>query len=197
MRILIAEDEVVTSHILNKLLTSWGYDTVVVKDGESARVALEGPDSPEMALLDWVMPGADGPDVCRSVRERGASTYLILLTSKTERSDVVAGLDAGADDYLVKPFDREELRARVNAGRRIIDLQQRLAAQVSELEAALSDVRRLSGLLPICCYCKAIRDDSDYWHRVEEYVTEHADVQFSHGICPKCLDVALRDASAI
>jgi phosphoserine phosphatase RsbU/P len=194
MRILIAEDDVVTAAILQKLLRSWGYDTVMVKDGNAAIEALRSEHAPQLALMDWMMPGRDGPDVCRVVRSENATTYIILLTSRTERADVVAGLDAGADDYLVKPFDPEELRARLKAGIRIIDLQQRLAAHVSELQQALANVRRLNGLLPICSYCKAIRDDSDYWHRVEEYVTEHADVKFSHGICPKCLATALKDA---
>jgi len=197
MRILIAEDDVVTAAILQKLLRSWGYQTVMVKDGNAAIEALRAEAAPQLALMDWMMPGRDGPDVCRVVRGENATTYIILLTSRTERADVVAGLDAGADDYLVKPFDPEELRARLKAGIRIIDLQQRLAAHVSELQQALANVRRLNGLLPICSYCKAIRDDSDYWHRVEEYVTEHADVKFSHGICPKCLDTALKDAGEL
>ncbi|HET7218466.1 MAG TPA: response regulator transcription factor [Vicinamibacterales bacterium] len=188
MRILIAEDDAVTARILESLTRSWGYETSTIADGHAALAALEAAAAPQLALLDWVMPGIDGPEICRRVRAAGRTTYLILLTAKTQRADVVAGLDAGADDYLVKPFDPEELRARVKAGTRIIDLQQRLAAHVAELEDALANVRRLSGLLPICSYCKAIRDDSDYWHRVEEYVTEHADVKFSHGICPKCLD---------
>ena len=194
MRILIAEDDVVTAHILQKLLRSWEYETVTVKDGTAALEMLQSDQAPQLALMDWMMPGKDGPEICRLVREAGSTTYIILLTSRTERADVVAGLDAGADDYLVKPFDPEELRARVKAGIRILDLQQRLAGHVAELQQALANVRSLSGLLPICSYCKAIRDDSDYWHRVEEYVTEHADVKFSHGICPKCLDAAMRDA---
>jgi phosphoserine phosphatase RsbU/P len=191
MRILIAEDDVVTAHILQKLLRSWEYEVVMVKDGLAALETLRGEHPPELALLDWMMPGKDGPDVCRLLRSENATTYIILLTSRTERADVVIGLDAGADDYLIKPFDPEELRARLKAGIRIIDLQQKLAAHVAELQDALANVRRLNGLLPICSYCKAIRDDSDYWHRVEEYVTEHADVKFSHGICPKCLEKVL------
>jgi phosphoserine phosphatase RsbU/P len=193
MRILIAEDDVVTARILQELNRSWGHETVLVKDGPSALALLQSADGPPLALLDWMMPGLDGPDVCRSVREAGGTKYLILLTSKTNRADVIAGLDAGADDYLVKPFDPEELRARVKAGVRIIDLQERLAAHVAELEAASANVRTLSGLIPICSYCKAIRDDSDYWHRVDEYVTEHSDAKFSHGICPACLDTAYKE----
>ena len=196
MRILIAEDDGVTARCLEGLLSSWGHDVIPASDGQAALAILQGNDPPRLALLDWVMPGLDGPDVCRALRggEQVHFLYVILVTSKGDRADVVAGLDAGADDYLVKPFDPGELRARVSAGARIIDLQARLARQVGQLEHALTKVRRLNGLLPICAYCKAIRDDLDYWHRVEEYVSEHADVQFSHGICPDCLDAAMKQA---
>jgi phosphoserine phosphatase RsbU/P len=191
MRILIAEDDVVTARVLKGLLDAWGYDVTAVHDGTAALAVLQADNPPDLVLLDWMMPGRDGPDVCRTAREQkpSAPTYIILLTSRDAGVDVVAGLDAGADDYLVKPFNPEELRARLNAGVRIIDLQQRLAAHVAELEVALANVRRLSGLLPICSYCKSIRDDSDYWHRVEEYVTEHSEAVFTHGICPKCFEV--------
>jgi len=193
MRILIAEDDVVTARILDQLSRSWGFETTMVKDGPASLEELLKADGPQLALLDWMMPGLDGPEVCRKLRENGGTSYLILLTAKTHQADIVAGLDAGADDYLVKPFDPAELHARIKAGIRILDLQMRLAAHVQELEEALGNVRRLSGLLPICSYCKAIRDDSDYWHRVEEYMTEHSEVKFSHGICPKCLETAYKE----
>jgi CheY-like chemotaxis protein len=193
MRILIAEDDLVTARILEQLSRAWGYETTMVKDGPSSLEALQASGGPQLALLDWMMPGLDGPEVCRRVREAGGANYLILITAKDNRSDIVAGLDAGADDYLVKPFDPAELRARIKAGVRILDLQAKLAAHVAELEEALGNVRRLSGLLPICSYCKAIRDDSDYWHRVEEYMSERSEVQFSHGICPKCLETAYKE----
>jgi sigma-B regulation protein RsbU (phosphoserine phosphatase) len=189
MRVLIAEDDRVTARLLSEAVRSWGYDVIAATDGREALAALEADDPPQLALLDWMLPGLDGPEVCRMVRSvpRLASTYLILVTSKNARADVVAGLQAGADEYLVKPVDHEELRARLHAGGRIVDLQQRLGDQVRELEAALTNIRKLTGLLPICAYCKSIRDDSNYWHRVEEYVTEHSGATFSHGICPKCL----------
>lgn len=189
MRILLAEDEVVSARVVTKLIDSWGYECTTVHDGDAALRTLQQEDPPDIALLDWMMPGAEGIDVCRRIRDQKPTvpTYIILLTLKNARLDVIRGLDAGADDYLVKPFDPEELHARVRAGARILGLRKELMARVSELEAALDSVQRLSGLLPICSYCKSIRDDSDYWHRVEEYVSEHSEARFSHGICPTCL----------
>ena len=189
MRIVIVEDDRVTASSLSGLTTSWGYDPAVAVDGESALQLIAACAAPQIVLLDWMLPGAEGPEVCRRIRTLGlkAPSHVILLTSKSASADVVEGLDAGADEYLIKPFDPGELRARLNAGTRILELQMRLADQVRELENALASVRQLTGLLPICAYCKAIRDDSNYWHRVEEFVSEHADVTFSHGICPKCL----------
>jgi phosphoserine phosphatase RsbU/P len=199
MRVLIADDDSVSLRGLLGLMQSWGYDVVMADNGMTALSVLASTDAPRLALIDWEMPGLHGPDVCRKVRDSHASDspYLILLTSRSARSDIITGLDAGANDYLVKPFDPGELRARVQAGARIVELQRGLAEKVTQLEAALRRVRRLSGLLPICAYCKAIRDDSDYWHRVEEYVSEHADVQFSHGICPNCLEHAMQAARLV
>jgi DNA-binding response OmpR family regulator len=199
MRVLVADDDAVSALGLQALMRSWGYDVIPASDGHEALAVLAAKDAPKLALLDWIMPGVQGPDVCRTVRgwDSGELPYLILLTSRSARTDIIAGLDAGANEYLVKPFDYGELRARLRVGTRIVELQTGLADQVTELEKALAKVRRLSGLLPICAYCKAIRDDSDYWHRVEEYVSEHADVQFSHGICPACLDGAMDEARGI
>ena len=195
MRILIAEDEPVSRRLLQKTLEQWGYDVVICEDGTSAWNALQEPDAPAVAVLDWMMPGMDGPEICRGVRESGAQRqpYLMLLTSRTRMQDVVAGLKAGADDYLTKPVDREELEARLSVAARVVQLQQRLADRVSELEEAISRVRQLQGLLPICAYCKRIRDDQNSWNQVESYIAEHLDVRFSHGICPSCLETVLKE----
>ena len=195
MRILIAEDEPVSRRLLQKTLEQWGYEVVICEDGTSAWTALQEPDAPNIAVLDWMMPGMDGPEICRGVRESGTprQPYLMLLTSRTRMQDVVAGLKAGADDYLTKPVDREELEARLSVAARVVQLQQRLADRVSELEEAISRVRQLQGLLPICAYCKRIRDDQNYWNQVESYIAEHLDVRFSHGICPSCLETVLKE----
>lgn len=193
MRVLIADDDVVLRHSLKVHLERWSYQVEECADGREAWKAMQGPNAPSVAVIDWNMPGMDGLTICQELREMPAlaAMYVILLTSNKEQKDVVAGLESGADDYIVKPFDWNELRARLRIGSRIVGLQQTLAARVSELQVALANVRTLSGLLPICAYCKRVRDDKDYWQQIEQYVGDHSQAEFSHGICPECLDAQL------
>jgi sigma-B regulation protein RsbU (phosphoserine phosphatase) len=195
MKVLIAEDSFASRSSLESMLRSWNYDVVAAQDGEEAWKLFQEADAPPLAVLDWMMPGLDGLEVCRRVRAQPhlESTYLILLTARVDQEDIVAGLEGGADEYLTKPVNRDELRARVNAGRRIAELQKNLSERVQELEGALSRVQQLQGLLPICSYCKKIRDDQNYWQQVDSYITSHAGVQFSHGICPECYETVMRE----
>ena len=188
MKILIAEDDLVSRRLLEATLTKWGFETAVACDGAEAWERLRQPDAPRLAILDWMMPGLDGVEVCRRVRglAEDSPAYLILLTAKHTTSDIVTGLDAGADDYIAKPFQRDELRARVQVGVRVARLQEALAGRVRELREALNNVKQLQGLLPMCSYCKKIRDDSNYWQQVETYLCAHSAARFSHGICPDC-----------
>ena len=188
MKVLIAEDDPVSRRLLQAALVKWGYEVTVTGNGREAWEALRNPDAPSLLVLDWLMPEMDGVEVCREARKPEAlkSSYIILLTSRGSKEDIVQGLEAGADDYVTKPFDHGELRARVQVGSRVVQLQSALADRVNELEEAMANVKQLQGLLPICCYCKKIRDDGNYWHRVESYITGHANVRFSHGICPDC-----------
>jgi phosphoserine phosphatase RsbU/P len=194
LRILVAEDDPVSRHLLQRMLNRWGYTVESYADGTEAWQALQAMDVPPLVLLDWMMPGMDGVQVCRNLRQLTASppTYIMLLTARGRSEDIVAGLCAGADDYITKPFDHEELRARVQVGVRVVELQRALAARVQELESALSRVKQLSGLLPICAYCKKIRNDQNYWQQVESYLAEHAAAQFTHGICPDCYEHTVR-----
>src|SRR5580704_1060368 len=128
MKILIADDEAVSRHLLEKTLTRAGYEVIAVENGVLAAEQLCRPDGPRLALLDWVMPELLGPDVCRHVRQRRDQpyVYMVLLTSKESKQDVVAGLESGADDYLIKPFDPDELKARLRTGLRILQLEDKL-----------------------------------------------------------------------
>ena len=190
MKVLIAEDEIVSRRLLESALPRWGYDVVTATDGEEAWTLLQEPDAPTIMVLDWLMPRLDGVEICRRIRAHPvlSSVYIILLTSRAAVEDVVHGLEAGANDYITKPFDAAELRARMQVGVRVVNLQTMLAERVREVEEALSRVKQLQGLLPICSYCKKIRDDQNYWHQVESYVGKHTDARFSHGICPDCTE---------
>lgn len=144
MRILIADDSIVSRHLLDATLRRWGYEVVVACDGSEAWTALQATDAPKLAILDWVMPGLTGPEVCRRVREHAKDTetytYLLLLTSKSLKEDLIEGMEAGADDYITKPFDQHELKVRLRAGTRIIDLERQLVAAREELrEQATKD----------------------------------------------------------
>jgi len=194
MRILIAEDDPVSSRILATTLAKWGHEVVSTQNGAEAWQKLQQPDAPLMVILDWMMPEMDGLEVCRQVREapRSISPYIILLTANHGVDQLVTGMEAGADDYLTKPYNRDELRVRLNVGVRIVELQTRLAERVQDLEAALDHVKQLEGILPICSYCKKVRDDHDYWQSVESYVIAHSDAHFSHGICPSCYEATVK-----
>ena len=193
MRVLIADDDVVLRHSLRVHLERWSYEVVECADGRQAWTVLHEPTPPPLAIVDWNMPGMDGVKLCQELRQNPdlSGMYVILLTGNQDRRDVIAGLESGADDYITKPFHYDELRARLRIGTRIVGLQQALASRVCELQQALSNVKKLSGLLPICAYCKRIRGDRDYWTQIEQYLAEYSDAQFSHGICPECLVVHL------
>lgn len=188
MRVLIVDDEAVIRRLLETSLKTWGYEVLVASGGEQAWEILRRDDAPSFAILDWTMPGMDGLELCKKVRalQKPTTPYLIFVTAKARTQDIVTGLEAGADDYIVKPFQREELRARVRVGERMLELQAALADRVRELEDALGRVKQLQGLLPICSYCKKVRDDRNYWQQVETYIEGHSDAQFTHGICPEC-----------
>ena len=191
--ILVADDDAVARTQFELCLRNWGYDVILCEDGRAALARLEGPDAPRVAILDWVMPELEGPEVCRKASQTAPLTYLILVTGKDRPQDIAEGLRAGANDYLSKPFHPEELRARLQAGVQQADLHAALVERAHELEVALSTIRQLEGLLPICSYCKRIRNDGDLWERVESYLARHSDVQFTHGVCPDCFPLAEAD----
>jgi diguanylate cyclase (GGDEF)-like protein len=143
MRILIADDSNVSRHLLESIVKKWGYQVLSTCDGNQAWEVLQQKDAPRLAILDWMMPGLTGPEVCRLVRNQGIEpyTYILLLTSRTQKADVIEGMTAGADDYVLKPFDQQELNVRLRAGRRVIELQDELLrAQAALKYQATHDV---------------------------------------------------------
>lgn len=128
MKILIAEDDAVSRRLLERKLAMWGYQVVTCSNGTEAWAVLQQEDSPRLAILNWMMPGMDGVQVCREVRnlKRSNYVYLILLTARDQKEDIVEGIEAGADDYVTKPFNPHELNVRVRAGRRILEMQAEL-----------------------------------------------------------------------
>jgi phosphoserine phosphatase RsbU/P len=188
MRILIAEDDCTSRAVLAGVLKKGGHEVVEAVHGAAAWDALQQPDAPRLVILDWAMPEMDGPEVVRRVRalKTDRPPYIIMLTAKGEKSDIIAGLEAGASDYLAKPFDPGELRARVEVGRHMVEMQDALASKAEALRQALDQIKTLSGIVPICANCKKIRDDQGYWNQVEVYVRDHTEATFSHGICPEC-----------
>lgn len=189
MRLLIAEDDATSRLLLVDALQRWHYEVAAYADGLAALDALQQPGAPKLALLDWMMPGLEGTEICRRLRATPTETppYLILLTAHDNKHDVVTGLEAGANDYISKPFDRDELRARLAVGQRVLELQQALSQRVQDLQEAMAHIKTLQGLLPICMHCHKIRNDEQSWERLERYLSDHAEVKFTHSICPECL----------
>jgi len=202
VRILVAEDDTITRKILESTLGQLGLDIITAPDGTTAwRILqeLKGKDAPQLALLDWMMPGIDGVEICRKLRATPGFElmYIILLTMRSGKEDLAAALLAGANDYITKPFHPVELEARVRVGERMVKLQTSLAERVIELEAALSHVQRLQGLLPICSYCKMVRNEDNYWEQVERYITTRSDLELTHSVCPDCLAKVMKEIDEV
>jgi len=194
MTVLVADDHDVNRKLLRSILQGEGYDVLEAANGIDALNLLESATSPMVGLVDWEMPQMEGIEVCRQARAIPGlhPIFLILVTVRDSKQDVVAGLLAGANDYITKPFDKTELMARVKVGTQMVELQQTLTERVEELKVALHNVKQLSGLLPICSYCKKIRDDQNYWQQVEAYVGKHSEAKFSHSICPQCYEEIIK-----
>jgi DNA-binding response OmpR family regulator len=188
--VLLAEDEVVTRRLLEAQLTRAGYEIISVSDGTKALEVLQSAEAPSLAVLDWNMPGLDGPEVCRRLRSlhKASYTYMLLVTARHSKSDVVEGLSAGADDFIPKPVDADELRARLRTGERIVQLERTLQAKVKELEESAAHVAELQGMIPICMHCKRIRNQEQIWEKVETYIEHRSEARFSHALCAECLE---------
>ena len=176
MKILIAEDDPVSVKILQFTLEHYGHEVVTAVNGLEAWDKFEA-DPVRVIVSDWMMPGLDGLQLCAKVRARPKTdyTYFILLTAiNTGRENLREAMSAGIDDFLTKPLDREAILMRLRVAERILEFTKQ--------------IRVLKELIPICMYCKRVRDDSNYWDQVENYIHEHTGSNFSHGICPPCFD---------
>jgi DNA-binding response OmpR family regulator len=189
VHILIADDDSVSRTVLVRTLEQWGHEVEVVVDGLEACARLIVPGAPLLAILDWGMPGLEGPEVCRKVRAAPlrVQPYLVMLTARHTPEDLAVALEAGADDFLSKPFNRVELMARLHAGMRILNLHRALTDRIQELEESRQREHHLRTLMPICSYCKKIRGDKDDWEPIDQYLAEHG-YRFTHAVCPSCLD---------
>ncbi len=176
MKILIAEDDPVSAKILQFTLENAGHSVVVATTGREAWTSFDT--APVRVIVsDWMMPDMDGLELCAQVRGRPKTdyTYFILLTAiHTGRENLRKAMDAGVDDFLAKPLDREAVIMRLRVAERIIEFG--------------TQIRQLKELIPICMYCKKIRDDSNYWQAVESYIAQHTGSNFSHGICQDCFE---------
>ncbi len=179
MRVLIADDDPVSSRVLAATLAGLGHEVEMAGDGgEAWERHLAAPAS--VLITDWMMPRVDGLELTRRVRalDSGRYTWIILLTAMRGRTSYLDGMEAGADDFVSKPIHEHELHARLRVAERVLGLHRA--------------VLQLEGLLPICSYCKRIRDEAERWSQVDDYVSRHTDAQFTHGICPDCYEHHLR-----
>jgi len=188
-RVLFVDDEPSTRAQVARALEKAGYDVLLARNGAEA-IEIWERERPPLVITDWLMPELDGEALCLHIRQaRGERyTYVIMLTIKEEQPAVVAGLEAGADDYIKKPFDKHELLLRVKAGERAVHLEARLAKKITKLEEALGRVRTLEGILPTRAYCGRIRDDEGNWHDLETHIRKTTLAEFSHGYCPECAE---------
>lgn len=175
MKVLIAEDDPVALRVLEATLLKLGHEPVVARDGEQAWTLLSESNL-RVVVSDWLMPRLDGLELCRRIRaQEGRYVYFILLTgmSATDENQHLA-VEAGVDDFLIKPIKLQELWMRLRVAERILQIT--------------TQVRQLESILPMCSYCRKVRDDKDYWQQIEGYLDTHTGTSVSHGICPECME---------
>lgn len=179
MKVLIAEDEMIASRVLEAALVKLGHEPVVTADGEIAWEMLRT-QPVRVVVSDWQMPRLDGLELCRQIRARGGDyVYFILLTQMAaSEKNLAEAMEAGVDDFLEKPVNPGQLWMRLRVAERILGFT--------------TEVRKLESFLPICGYCKKIRDDQNYWQQIEKYIGTRTGTNFSHGVCPDCIENVLK-----
>jgi len=176
----IVEDDTSTRRLLENLTGLLGYEVASYDNGRDAWAAFEKK-HPEIVISDWRMPGMDGLELCEALRKKSAETYtyfMLVTAERRSKGNLERAIDAGVDDFLKKPISSEEIWNRLRVAQRILDFNRQVAT--------------LESLIPICAYCKNVRNDEDIWERIEEYVNQRTGADFSHGICPKCLEEHVR-----
>lgn len=189
MKILIAEDEFTTRMMVQVSLENWGYDVLDASDGKEALSLFAKGEKPRIVILDWEMPGVDGLEVCQSMKEQNPDDplYIILLTGRDSEKDILQGFDAGADDYITKPFSGDELRARIRVAARLVRMQDMLKESVGELKTALDQVEALQGSIVVCEKCNKIEQmDDGSWAELSEFLESDEHGRCLKVICPEC-----------
>lgn len=196
-KILVVDDNPDNIDVLVNALENMGYNLAIATSGERA-LKTTTHFLPDLILLDLMMPGIDGMETCRRLKENAQTQHIpvIFVTAAADTPEVVQSFRAGAVDYIVKPVREEEVLARVRNHLRLKFLIEQQKKLISELQDALTKVKQLSGLLPICASCKKIRNDKGYWEQIEKYLRKHSEAEFSHGICPACAKQLYPDYSA-
>ncbi len=174
MKVLVADDDAVTRTAVCAAVDALGFVSIEAANGKAAWESYGRDADIRVLIVDWIMPEVDGPELCRRIRQddRSEYTYIIMLTVKGGKSAYLEGMRAGADDFMTKPLDREELAVRLEVAKRILALQREL--------------NLFQRLLPICAHCKKIRDEQGVWHGLDEYLSEETDARFTHSVCPVC-----------
>lgn len=185
--VLVIDDNPKSLQIVSRIIDKAGYRPAAATNADQA-LAIITSTLPDLVLLDTVMPGGSGLDLCKTLKAspRTAGIPVIMLTVKSDAQDIVRGFEAGASDYVSKPFNPEELLARVKAQIELKQINDQQVQLIEELEQALSDIKQLSTLIPICSHCKKIRGDQGYWHQVEEYIARNSAARILPNYCPDC-----------
>jgi DNA-binding response OmpR family regulator len=188
VKILIAEDEYTTRLMVQVCLENWGYSIESVEDGKKAWDIINQKNPPQIAVLDWEMPGISGIDLCRKIKslDRSSPIHVILLTARDSKNDISQGFEAGADDYITKPFNDDELGARIRVAERIVTIQSSLNSSLEELREALDMVQSFEEPVAVCSKCQKIGAFDGSWRTPEKLLEYPVDPRFIQLDCPSC-----------
>ena len=195
-KILIVDDDQTTRYMLQTILQDAGYICKSVENGTKGIEAATIVDAPKIIIMDWMMPDIDGIEAIKLIKKKQARkqeySYIIMLTSRSDVRDLVYALDNGADDFVNKPFNSQELLARIKVGFKFFELKKKITDNIKELQEHHSEIYKLQDLLPVCCKCHKIKNPDGYWEKFEKYLQLHG-ITFSHGLCNECYNKELQE----